>query len=123
MFAYNIPGLLYLEGPQLWDQIRGMYNELSTKGELRTRKTLASSFHEVAKILKSNSLIAIFHDFCNDIEEIRRAVLANIEVIMPCIPQQERSRMLDICCLLYSQSETSWRTNILKGEKVIKAVV
>ncbi|KAJ2866953.1 hypothetical protein GGI22_001165, partial [Coemansia erecta] len=53
--AYNFPALLASLGSNGWDRLRDIYMQLSKSDHRDARQTLASSLHEVARILAEGS--------------------------------------------------------------------
>ncbi|KAJ2087115.1 hypothetical protein IW140_005270 [Coemansia sp. RSA 1813] len=53
--AYNFPALLASLGPSGWDRLRDVYMQLSKSDHHDARQTLASSLHEVARILAESN--------------------------------------------------------------------
>ncbi|KAJ2655343.1 hypothetical protein IWW48_005574 [Coemansia sp. RSA 1200] len=53
--AFNFPALLASLGPLGWDRLRDTYMQLSKTDNHDARQTLASSLHEVARILAASS--------------------------------------------------------------------
>ncbi|KAJ2559621.1 hypothetical protein EV175_000257 [Coemansia sp. RSA 1933] len=53
--AYNFPALLASLGPTGWDRLRDIYMQLSKSDHHAARQTLASSLHEVARILAESN--------------------------------------------------------------------
>ena len=49
--AYNFPAVLDAVGAAKWPQLTGTYSKLLKCPDKRVKRTLASSLHELAKIL------------------------------------------------------------------------
>mmetsp|Transcript_32265 Transcript_32265/g.23820 ORF Transcript_32265/g.23820 Transcript_32265/m.23820 type:complete len:112 (+) Transcript_32265:256-591(+) len=49
--AFNFPAVLYTLGPSAWPKLFSTYQTLLFDSRWKVRRTLAYSFHEVAKIL------------------------------------------------------------------------
>ncbi|PVZ96520.1 hypothetical protein BB558_007574 [Smittium angustum] len=57
--AFNFPAILQAVGPSMWDRLRETYILLTKVDQFDVRCTLASSLHEVAKILSQGQRVSI----------------------------------------------------------------
>ncbi|OMJ25536.1 Serine/threonine-protein phosphatase 4 regulatory subunit 1 [Smittium culicis] len=57
--AFNFPAILQAVGPCMWDKLRDTYIFLTKLDQFDIRYTLASSLHEIAKILSRGQLASV----------------------------------------------------------------
>ncbi|OMJ22249.1 Serine/threonine-protein phosphatase 4 regulatory subunit 1 [Smittium culicis] len=57
--AFNFPAILQAVGPCMWDKLRDTYIFLTKLDQFDIRYTLASSLHEIAKILSRGQLVSV----------------------------------------------------------------
>jgi serine/threonine-protein phosphatase 4 regulatory subunit 1 len=75
--AYNFPAVLLTLGRENWADLSHAYHQLTNHNEQMVRKCMASSLHEVARIigpeLAESELVQTFRDFFSDLEAVRLA--------------------------------------------------
>ena len=49
--AYNFPAVLLTIGPERWDELSEIHENFANNGQIRVRKTIASSLYQVARII------------------------------------------------------------------------
>ena len=64
--AYNIPGMLYILKKDSWESLEDLYMKLSKSHDVRVKKTLSHSIHEIAKIVGSELTESILIDILNN---------------------------------------------------------
>ena len=68
--AYNFPAFVYVYGNKEWPRFRKVYLKLTSANDFQTKKSLACSIHEIARLLGPEitdaELIDIFDKFLND---------------------------------------------------------
>mmetsp|Transcript_8274 Transcript_8274/g.7852 ORF Transcript_8274/g.7852 Transcript_8274/m.7852 type:complete len:259 (+) Transcript_8274:407-1183(+) len=81
--AYNFPGMLYILKKDSWEALEELYVKLSKSHDIRVKKTLAHSIHEIAKIVGSEItetlLIDILNSYLRDpMKEVKVGVIKNL---------------------------------------------
>ncbi|KAK0538009.1 hypothetical protein OC834_000581 [Tilletia horrida] len=89
--AFNFPAVVYTMGAQHWSRLKALHAELAQDYAVKVRRSLASSLHEIAKIIGPEGtqadLLPIFGRFLQDHEnEIKTAVVDNIDVFLAQLP-------------------------------------
>ncbi|KAE8266755.1 hypothetical protein A4X09_0g5592 [Tilletia walkeri] len=91
--AFNFPAVVVTMGAQHWARLQPLHTKLSQDDAVKVRRSLAASLHEIAKIIGSEAsqahLLPIFENFLQDYEnEIKTAVLDNVDVFLAQLPQE-----------------------------------
>ena len=62
--AFYLPGVLLMRGPEYWSFLADTYFAMAADGDIKTKKCLASSISEIAKIIGEeatfNELLPVF---------------------------------------------------------------
>lgn len=79
-WAYNIPGMLYILKKDSWETLEELYMKLAKSQDVRVKKTLSHSIHEIAKIIGSelteSLLIDILNSYLRDpMKEVRVGII------------------------------------------------
>ena len=65
--AYNFPAILYCYGSEHWPKLKPIYIDFCFESDIKIRKSIISSFHEVSKIIgkniTENELLPIYDTF------------------------------------------------------------
>ena len=65
--AYNFPAILYCYGSEYWPKLKPIYIDFCFETDMKIRKSIISSFHEVSKIIgqniTENELLPIYDTF------------------------------------------------------------
>ena len=85
--SYNFPAFIWVSGRDDWDRFRRLYLKLTSVNDFQTKKTLAASIHELARILgpeiTDRDLIDILDKFLKDNNnEVRVNALKNLHVFL-----------------------------------------
>jgi len=85
--SYNFPAFIYVLEKDCWPKFRKIYLKLARFNDIRIKKTLSHSIHELARILGSEiteeDLVPILEKFLKDsINEIRIGALKNLHVFL-----------------------------------------
>ncbi|CAD6914127.1 unnamed protein product [Tilletia laevis] len=91
--AFNFPAVVVTMGPQHWARLQPLHTKLAQDDAVKVRRSLASSLHEIAKIVGAEAsqahLLPIFEQFLQDYEnEIKTAVVEHVDVFLAQLPQE-----------------------------------
>ncbi|KAK4704996.1 serine/threonine-protein phosphatase 4 regulatory subunit 1, partial [Phenoliferia sp. Uapishka_3] len=99
MCAFNLPAVVLTLGREKWSLIEDYYLTLCRDKADKVRQSLASSMHEVAKIigpdLADEHLVGPFSWFLHDVEHIQGAVLENLGSLVTCFGPEAARQILD----------------------------
>ena len=74
-----------------------MYQKLISVNEIQTKKTLACSIHEIARLLgpeiTDSELIEIFDKFMNN-ADVRISAIKNMHIFLAEVPAQKREKYI-----------------------------
>jgi serine/threonine-protein phosphatase 4 regulatory subunit 1 len=129
--AFNIPALFYVLGPGCWTKVKPVYLKLAKFNDIKISKTLASSIHEIAKIVgkqvSEEDLSPLVESFLNDAslhKEVKTAALKNLNVFLQQLSRHKRESFLkyilvqDIPSDNNSNSSLDWRLKLLTAQNI-----
>ncbi|KAK0553908.1 hypothetical protein OC846_002305 [Tilletia horrida] len=92
--AFNFPAVVYTMGGEHWARLQPLHTKLASDDAVKVRRSLASSLHEIAKLIGSENtqahLLPLFDRFLQDHEnEIKTAVLENVDVFLANLPLKD----------------------------------
>lgn len=98
--SINFPAFIYVQGAKEWKNYRSLYQKLAQSTDVLTKKTIAYSVHELAKILgpeiTAQDLIEVVDRFLKDnMSDVRNAVLKNLNIFLENVDPETRNRYLD----------------------------
>ena len=116
--SFNFPAFIYVCGPKEWSIFKKLYQKLTHVNDLQTKKTLAHSIHELAKILgpeiTNSDLIPVLDKFLNDVNtEVRVGALKNLHVFLEHVAPNSRAQYIQCILTTFNQAGTDWRTKEL----------
>jgi len=121
--AYNFPAVVLTVGPERWDELRESYM-LLLKKTFKSRKTLACSLHEIAKILGTDiverDLLQAFELFHKDIDDIREGVLKHFADFLSVMSPKKREEHLATLWEISSEMDANWRFRLLLASQLIQ---
>lgn len=86
MCAFNFPAVALTLGSESWHLLQSYYSTLSNSKGDKVRQSLASSLHEIAKIIgpkqADDSLLEPFSWYIRDLDHIQGAVLENVSTLL-----------------------------------------
>jgi serine/threonine-protein phosphatase 4 regulatory subunit 1 len=99
--AYNIPGILFILKGDSWSSLEELYTKLSKSQDVRIKKTLAYSIHEIAKLIgqeqSEDLLIKFVNLYLNDnLKEIKSGVIRHLHEFCAVISPDERLQFLNV---------------------------
>jgi len=119
--AFCFPGVLKTLGSDRWDELVDTYTILVRK-TFKTRKTLAYSLHECAKILKTEKtemdLIPALDIFLKDIDAIREGVVKSFAQFLEILSPEKREEHLANLWELASEVDTNWRFRLYLAQQL-----
>merc|ERR1719208_247294 len=121
--AYNFPAVVLTVGKDRWDELRESYM-LLLKKTFKSRKTLACSLHEIAKILGTEiverDLLQAFELFHKDIDDIREGVLKHFADFLSVMSEKKRDEHLATLWEISSEMDANWRFRLLLATQIIQ---
>jgi len=119
--AYNFPAVVLTVGRERWDELRESYM-LLLKKTFKSRKTLACSLHEIAKILGTEiverDLLQAFELFHKDIDDIREGVLKHFADFLSVMSEKKRDEHLATLWEISSEMDANWRFRLLLASQL-----
>ncbi|KAK4053327.1 hypothetical protein OIO90_003939 [Microbotryomycetes sp. JL221] len=92
MCAFNFPAVALTVGGEKWNTLGEYHRELCQSQVAKVRQSLASSLHEIAKIIGQNQsdecLFEPFKLFLRDVDHIQGAMLENLPTLLNCFSTQ-----------------------------------
>ena len=68
-FAYNFPAILYCFGKEVWPKLNSLFFKLCKEKDLKVRRSIIASFHEVSKIvgekITEEELLPLYDNYLN----------------------------------------------------------
>ena len=68
-FAFNFPAILFCYGKEVWPKLSQIFNNLCKEKDIKVRRSIISSFHEISKIvgeqITENELLPLYDNFLN----------------------------------------------------------
>ncbi|PWN53994.1 ARM repeat-containing protein [Violaceomyces palustris] len=94
VMAFNLPAVVLTLGRDSWPRIQSVHADLSNHPIPKVRKSLASSLHEIAKIIgpeaAERDLFPLADRFFRDDDpEVRTAILENLDVLMTSLAKEK----------------------------------
>lgn len=121
--AYNFPAVIYCYGKQNWSQLKKVYTALANDTDIKVRKCIISSFHEIVKLLDvedvENDLLHIYDRYLNCIdEEIRNMALKKLPVFLKFLNSEYRLKyrnyfqLYNLDPIINNVKKMKWRNKI-----------
>ena len=118
--AFSFPAVLMTVGFDRWSSLRELYRELARCRSIAVKRTLALSFHEVAKILKNSSpdgvkaveeeLAPHFEYMIQDVEAVQVGVLKNLALFFSHLSEPTLLNYLPVLHdLVHTTNPFNWR--------------
>ena len=121
--AYHFPGVLLTLKAPAWEDMKRTYTRLVKASEARTKKTLACSLHEIARIvgrrITETELVPVMKTYLRDgLKEVRVSVLRNIHVLLGVVSAECRETVADNILTVYKDSGNDWRLEHVFARKI-----
>lgn len=113
--AWNFPAVVLTLGPERWSAVRELHRTLCSSDVVKIRRSLASSLHEIARIIgpqaASEDLAPLISDFLRDrSEEVKSVVLDGFNVFLSALPRDTALRQIRVLGDVWDVfSKSSWR--------------
>lgn len=97
--SYNFPAFIYTLGREHWEEFRKIYVKLAKFNDVRIKKTLSHSIHELAHILGTEiteaDLVPVMERFLKDgVNEIRVGALKNLHIFLAEVLPENRHHFI-----------------------------
>lgn len=121
--AFQLPSVVLTIGRGRWFELRECYLSLCRSENLKVRRTLACSLHEVARILGSelceNDLFPVFESFANDEDAVRSGITANLAQFLQSLrPDLVKPYLPLVGELLGKAASMDWRARELIARQI-----
>lgn len=125
--AFSLPGVALTLGKKNWKCLRQVYSTLANDVQWKVRRTLASSIHEIAKILGENltvkELEPIFRTFLSDLDEVRLGLLCHISDFLALTNEDVKSTYLTkMSDFLTTDNIRNWRFRLTLAYQLSKVI-
>ena len=112
--AYHFPGVLLTLKAPAWEDMKRTYTRLVKASEARTKRTLACSLHEIARIvgrrITETELVPVMKMYLRDgLKEVRVSALRNVHVLLGVVSPECRETLADNILTVYKDSGNDWR--------------
>lgn len=111
--AYSFPAVLLALGAQEWGTLKNLYKNLIKKDLSHVKKTLASSIHEVARIVgakvAAEELDSILKGFLSDSSTVQLC-FSHLHEFLQVVDDKLRIGYLELVTKIIDKSGRNWRT-------------
>lgn len=112
--AYSLPAVALTIGQPNWHLLKNTVELLASHIQYKVRLTIASSLHELAKILgpdiATDDLTPLFDDFLKDLDMVKIGMLKHLGDFLKLIKKTKRNSYLPrLTEFLKICNETNWR--------------
>ncbi len=122
--AYSFPAVLQTFGKAAWPSLAKTYLNLFKISHFKIRKTLASSIHEIAKILGPQITIQnldfIQKAFLREKGQILQVSLKNLHEFIGVLENDDRKDFLEIVVNIVNNSNRNWRIREIVANNLSK---
>lgn len=118
--AFNFPAVALTLGPARWAELREYYFELSQHKSVQTRRTMAASLGEIARIIGQNAattdLLPLWWDALqHDDESVRTKALETLDLFLPVLGRPGKTLIEGLL--------TSWEEGKFRGWRERETVI
>ncbi|CAG8432946.1 9864_t:CDS:10 [Diversispora eburnea] len=111
--AYNFPAVVLTLGESRWDDLKGTYVSLARDMQIKVRRSLACSLHEIAKVIgptkTKEDLLNVFSLYLIDAEEVKSGLIEHLAAFIECLPQSNRDEYLPTLNDVWEGVSDQWR--------------
>ncbi|KAG9300906.1 hypothetical protein G9A89_004964 [Geosiphon pyriformis] len=111
--AYNFPAIVLTLGAIRWDDLKETYASLTRDIQIKVRRSLACSLHEIAKVVgpqkTEQDLLSVFAFYLVDIDEVRSGLMEHLAAFIECLPQNTRNEYLPKLNDVWDGVKHQWR--------------
>jgi serine/threonine-protein phosphatase 4 regulatory subunit 1 len=119
--AYSFPAVVQALGAERWRELDDAFATLVRDVQWKVRRTIACSLHEFARVLgpeiTERALTPALEALLKDLDEIKLAVLPQVDQFLAVLPPAGRERLLPLVCAVPPDSE-NWRLRQLVASKL-----
>eukprot|EP00011_Vannellida_sp_DIVA3-517-6-12_P010523 CAMPEP_0114617832 /NCGR_PEP_ID=MMETSP0168-20121206/7397_1 /TAXON_ID=95228 ORGANISM="Vannella sp., Strain DIVA3 517/6/12" /NCGR_SAMPLE_ID=MMETSP0168 /ASSEMBLY_ACC=CAM_ASM_000044 /LENGTH=650 /DNA_ID=CAMNT_0001828973 /DNA_START=214 /DNA_END=2166 /DNA_ORIENTATION=+ len=119
--AYSFPGVLVTVGAERWPMLRDIYLTLVKDLQVKVRRTLSYSLHEVAKILGTetteNELLETFELFLKDLDQVKVGVVRHFADFLAVLSPEKRQSYVSVLEDI-QMSSVNWRFRKLLAKQL-----
>jgi HEAT repeat protein len=112
--AFNLPAVALVLGEKRWKRLSPFYTRLAQDLQPKVRKSLASSTHELAKIIGSvqagTDLVPSFSKLLADPgEEVKASAVDRFDAVVEQLGHDDAKRLMDALKGVWDEGNASWR--------------
>lgn len=117
--SFNFPAFVAVFGADEWPRFQSLYHKLTKINDLRIKKTLSASIHELAKILgpqyTEQDLLPCMERFLKDkVMEIKLGALKNLHVFLQEVSLEKREVFIKYIVQSFEEaSKQEWRLKLV----------
>jgi HEAT repeat protein len=112
--AFNMPAVALVLGEKRWKRISSFYARLASDLQPKVRRSLASSTHELARIIGSaqagRDLVPSFAKLLADPgEEVKASAVDRFEAVIDALDDADAKRLMDALKGVWDEGNANWR--------------
>ncbi|KAI9287464.1 armadillo-type protein [Umbelopsis sp. AD052] len=121
--AFNFPAVVIAAGRSKWDShLKETYLTLTKDYQIKVRRSLAHSLHEVAKTIGAEraerDLIQIFALYLMDLDEVKQGVLEHMGDFLATLAPASRSEYIPILTEVWDGVFSNWRLRDILADQL-----
>ena len=125
--AFSFPAVALTLGRENWPLLKQAYEELADAREYRVRRTMASSIHELARILgeelAGRDLVPIYDLIIKDLDEVRIGALKHLSSFLKVLSRQDRYLLLPrLVSFITVETDRNWRFREEVASRLLETV-
>ena len=96
-FAFNFPAVLFCYGKEVWPKLGPIFKNLCKEKDMKVRRSIISSFHEVSKIvgeqITENELLPLYDNYLNSkIANEKKFAIKNLPKILSIVSKDIKEK-------------------------------
>ena len=96
-FAFNFPAVLFCYGKEVWPKLGPIFNNLCKEKDMKVRRSIISSFHEISKIvgeqITESELLPLYDNFLNSkIANEKKFAIKNLPKILSNVSKEIKEK-------------------------------
>ncbi|CAG8495067.1 11790_t:CDS:10, partial [Scutellospora calospora] len=111
--AFNFPAIVLTLGESRWDDLKDTYISLTRDMQIKVRRSLACSLHEIAKVIgptkTESDLLHVFTYYLDDIDDVKSGIIEHLAAFIECLPQSTRNNYLPSLNDVWDGVKHHWR--------------
>ncbi|CAG8553307.1 13790_t:CDS:10, partial [Ambispora leptoticha] len=96
-----------------WDDLKETYASLTRDMQIKVRRSLACSLHEIAKVIgpdkTERDLLSVFAYYLADIDDVKAGLLEHLAAFIECLPEKTRNEYLPSLNEVWEGVKNHWR--------------